>query len=186
MVEAKERGLGCTGCLFIMMAAPFVLMIAFSIIDMGLSYWSWRTLTASELVAEAKAYSVEMSDGRPVCLYAVVCDGRRAQLKLVDDLETFDLEAAKSRIWRRRFESYCEGYTANFAIEAVQTAPADRDEDWFERDRRLRDNRAVWSFYADRFLAVDGHALRAFSENDPEPCTAAKAISPDNGPSSDE
>lgn len=52
-----------------------------------------------------------------VCLYTVRCDSGSADLEIQTELTPDELVAIRNDIWRRRFDSYCEGRTANIGLE---------------------------------------------------------------------
>jgi hypothetical protein len=87
-------------------------------------------------------------------------------MELVKSVDDWDLEAAKSLTWARRFEGKCPGRTANFGLELISKKP----DDGVKLSKRKR---AVWSFFNDRFVPVQGrfHGPHAFSETAAEPCT---------------
>ena len=137
-------------------------------IDQGSRYLSWRNLSKEELVASANWYVDHRAPGNRFCLYAVTCENGRAQLTLVKDLNVWDLNAAKQRVWDRRFSGTCQGRTANFALQALPDG----------HDLWPGNKRAVWSFHNDRFVPRmtkwEGHA---FSEIEPEACSEPFVIS---------
>lgn len=136
--------------------------------DYGSRYASWAGLEKPKVVAAAQWYVRERAPGKKVCLYRVTCDKGRARLVLVKDLATWDFEATRQLVWDRKFGSGCPGYTANLALEVAPggTVPPQGME------------RAVWSFYLDRFRPWQTHEFSAFSEKSAEPCTPEYAIAP--------
>ncbi len=136
--------------------------------DYGSRYSSWAGLSKPELVDSARWYVRERAPGQKVCLYVVTCDKGRARLALVKDIEALDIEPARQLAWDRRFKNHCPGQTANFALAVAEGGP---EITWGSQ-------RAVWSFYLDRFTPRMGrfHGPYAFSERDAEPCTAQHAI----------
>lgn len=141
---------------------PALLFVGLGIWDQLSRYLSWRNLTKDEIAESANWYIENRTSGGRACLYAVVCENDRARLELVKDLERWDLDAAKSLVWDRKFGDRCPGRTANFALEMVQSGDGSLSGS----------DRAVWSFYNDRFVPIqrryDGSS---FSETDAEPCT---------------
>ena len=135
--------------------------------DYGSRYASWSGLDKPKVVAAAQWYVRERAPGQKVCLYRVICNKGRARLKLVKDLATWDVEATRQLVWDRKFGGGCPGFTANLALE-VAPGGAEPPPQGTER--------AVWSFYLDRFRPWQTHAFSAFSEKPAEPCTPEFAI----------
>jgi hypothetical protein len=69
-----------------------------------LKYLNFSALSKETLIRETEAYIRGVAGGdQMACLYVVACDGEHARLELVSDIAGWDLQAAKDRIWRRRF-----------------------------------------------------------------------------------
>ncbi|WDA42439.1 hypothetical protein [Erythrobacter sp. BLCC-B19] len=135
--------------------------------DYGSRYASWMGLDKAGVVAAAQWYVRERAPGQKVCLYVATCAKGRARLALVKDMAAWDVEATRQLAWDRRFSDACPGYTANLALEVAQGGP---------QSPPLGTERAVWSFYLDRFRPWQTHDFSAFSEKPTEPCTPEHAI----------
>ncbi|MFO6446556.1 hypothetical protein ACLBKU_05360 [Erythrobacter sp. NE805] len=160
---ARRLAIGCLGIVLLILAGG----IGYDYLS---RYLSWANLSKEELVASARWYVRERAPGQKVCLYAVTCERGRARLALVKDLRTWDLEAARQLTWDRRFGDACPGQTANFALAVAPGGP--------ELDPADGTDRAVWSFYLDRFAPYRTHSFAAFSEREPEACTRAHVVTP--------
>lgn len=131
---------------------------------------NWWLLSKSEIIDDAQAYRdrydypVEPRLGNAyACLYAVSCEGGRARLVPVTDIENWDFEATRSTIWNRRFSGTCPGRTANFGLHWIDASGADIP-DHLET--------AYWSFNNDRFVMRLGRFNSgAFSEEKWQRCT---------------
>jgi hypothetical protein len=150
--------------------ALFFLPLAIYNCDLPLRYASWKNLSKAELIEEADVYLKNYTNGGQACLYAVDCRSGRAELVLVKDLETWDIEKTKDIVWRRRFSSFCPGRTANFGLHVI---PAnEQDEPPVQSIETAR-----WSFYHDRFLPRYGRFQGgSFSEADWEKCSEPYAV----------
>lgn len=135
--------------------------------DYGSRYASWMGLDKEGVVAAAQWYVREWAPGQKVCLYVATCAKGRARLALVKDMAAWDVEATRQLAWDRRFNDSCPGYTANLALEVAEGGP---------QSPPLGTERAVWSFYLDRFRPWQTHDFSAFSEKPTEPCTPEHAI----------
>lgn len=139
----------------------------------ALKYLNFSALSKETLIRETEAYIRGVAGGdQMACLYVVACDGEHARLELVSDIAGWDLQAAKDRIWRRRFSNYCPGRTTNFGLHLIPRAgPAGRNE--IDRSAHAR-----WSFLGDGFIAqwtkFDGGG--SFTDQPWEQCTAERAI----------
>ena len=143
------------------------LPLAFMTYDYWSRYSSWSNLSKQELVDSANWYVRERAQGGRACLYAVVCGEKGARLELVKNLDELDMAKTKDIIWKRRFRVFCPGRTSNFALE-LEPGSA---------DTTLGRERAVWSFFNDRFVPVlTRFSNHAFSEIKPEPCSAEHVI----------
>jgi hypothetical protein len=132
---------------------------------------SIQTLSKEELVREARAHIDDRAGGHQMaCLYAVSCEGNRARLAVVSDLASWDLEATREDIWRRRFDGrYCPGRTANFGLHLSPAPGAD--------EQTYGTSHARWSFARDRFIPIGGRFQSgSFSEEPWERCTPENAI----------
>ena len=139
----------------------------------ALKFLNFWTLSKERLIDGAKAYiRVVAGDDQMACLYVVACDGEHARLELVSDIAGWNLQAAKDRIWRRRFSNYCPGRTTNFGLHLIpQAGPAGRQE----IDRRAH---ARWSFLDDGFIAQWSKfgGGGSFTDQPWEQCTPERAI----------
>lgn len=156
----------------------------------GSRYTSWRALSSEHVFDAAQQYvereyintkhyiskfqynnfeTDNVSNVTAVCVYAVTCDDDRARLALISDLDQFDFDALKRRIWARRFEGTCQGQTANLGLHVL------RSEDSVEQQYDF----AVWTFYGDGFIPrqVLGRFFfsGAFSERPWERCSLDRA-----------
>src|SRR5262250_3180067 len=133
-----------------LVAALAIAFVFFEPVDYALKYLHFSELSKERLIDQAKVYIRDRAGGdQMACLYVVACDGEHARLELVSDIAGWDLQAAKDRIWRRRFSisNYCPGRTTNFGLHLIpQAGPAGRQE----IDRRAH---ARWSFLDDGFIA---------------------------------
>jgi hypothetical protein len=166
MVRKLKSPFGVVGIVGIL-AGAFVFL---GPLDYLLRYIHFSTLTKSHLLKEAQTYIVERAGGdQMACVYEVSCDDEGASLQLISDVESWDIEAAKKEIWRRRFSKYCAGYTANFALELI---PAEGHKAEPESTALAR-----WSFLNDRFIPKLGRFQSgSFSDRPWELCTPGKAI----------
>ena len=132
----------------------------------GSRYVNWRSLDVQEVRSSAITYAaqhdLQLSN---MCLYEVRCDEDGAYLHMITELEDWDVDALRERIWERRFdESYCTGATANIAIEVY---PTDQPEV----------QRAVWWFGDNRFHQTStGFSFTAFSRRSWQACTPEHSI----------
>ncbi len=156
-----------------MLALAAVTLLAFFAMgpfDWAKRYSSWNNLSKAELVASANWYVKNRAPGNGACLYAVECKNGRATLKLVKSIDNWSIDVPKQIAWDRKFNSMCEGQTANFALELA----SDRLVGFGAYEDRRR---AVWSFYNDRFVPVRSRSDHsAFSEGVPEPCVSKYAV----------
>ena len=136
--------------------------------DQASRYLSWQNLSKEEIVASADWYIENRAPGERACLYAVVCEDGRARLDLIKDMEGWNIEATRELVWDRKFSGACPGGTANFALQMLPSDPPLRNG----RER------AIWSFYNDRFVPISGHfhGPHAFSEIAPEQCSEEYVI----------
>ena len=150
------------------LGAVVLVFIGAELHEQATRYLSWRDISKKQIVAAADWYIENRAPGERACLYAVVCEQGRARLELVEDLESWDLEATKELVWDRKFGGTCPGRTANFALEM---APSNLDTHWANK-------RAVWSFYNDRFIPsfTRFNGGSAFSEIKAQPCSQEFAI----------
>jgi hypothetical protein len=132
----------------------------------GSRYFNWRSLNVQEVRSSAITYAArhnfQLSN---MCLYEVRCDETGAYLHLVSDLENWDVNALRERVWRRRFnKTYCTGATANIAIEAYPYVLSES-------------RRAVWSFGDNGFHpTLSRFYSAAFSHRNAEACTPEHSI----------
>jgi hypothetical protein len=136
-------------------------------LDAIVRYWNFTTLTKAHVVEEARAYARERlsSPVTYICIYEVDCSGEAAVLRLVENIDTWDFEAAKTRIWDRRFNNTCSGRTSNFGLHIL--AGAD------EIDSKTH---ARWFFFGNRFYPKHTRfGGGAFSEEPWERCTSERA-----------
>jgi len=147
-----------------------VLVIFFGPFDQISRYLHFSTLTKERLTHEARVYiDRRAGGGQMACLYAVSCEGERARLVLIDDLETWDFASAKNTIWRRALGDSCSGRTTNFALHLI---PHEGHEARVESLSRAR-----WSFFNDRFIPIqDRFQSSSFSDETWEHCTAERAV----------
>jgi hypothetical protein len=144
-------------------------------LEYALKYLQFSALSKERLISQAEAYIRGVAGGdQMACLYVVACDGEHARLELVSDIAGWDLQAAKDRIWRRRFSisNYCPGRTTNFGLHLIpQAGPAGRQE----IDRRAH---ARWSFLDDGFIAQWSKfgGGGSFTDQPWEQCTPERAI----------
>jgi len=137
-------------------------------IDRFSRYQSWRGISHSRMPDAAQWYisnrAQYVSDVRAICFYALDCDDDHARLALVRNLDGYDFEALRERIWARRFGGTCQGYTANVGLHIL------RSQDSAEHSNF---DHAIWSFYHNRFIPVRGHRNigGAFSEEPYERCS---------------
>lgn len=148
---------GLAGLLFVF-AGPFEIIV---------KYWNFTTLTKAHVVQRAQAYVGSRVRGpvTHICIYEVDCSGDEATLKLVDNIDTWDFEAAKARIWRRRFSDACSGRTANFGLHILTNGE--------ELDSRTH---ARWVFLGNGFAPKSTRfGGGSFSEEPWERCTPERA-----------
>jgi len=136
----------------------------------ALSLLHFRQLSKQKVIAEANNYIERHSESRRIaCLYVVSCEGGRARLAIVPDVNGWDIGQTKARIWRRRFSDHCAGATANIGL---QLAPEPGGSDVGDSMDQAR-----WSFFNDRFVPLRSRASHgAFSEEPWERCTEARAV----------
>ena len=60
------------------------------------------------------------------CLYTLTCASGEARLEIQIELTPEELYFIKQQIWRRRFEDYCPGPTANIGLEHGVTGNLDK------------------------------------------------------------
>lgn len=140
-------------------------------LDLGLRYYHFSTLSKAELVDQDERYIQDRAGGHQVaCLYVVRCDGSRARLEMVRNLEAWDLEQTKATILHRRFDgSFCTGRTTNLALHLV---PIDGHEP--QMDAR---SHARWAFRLDRFIPLRGRFQSgAFTDQPWVQCTRDDAV----------
>ena len=151
-------------------ALGLLLLFAFAgPLDALTRYWNFSTLTKQELIAGVSNYArdrvIPPGYTGPICLYEVDCTGDRARLRLVENIDTWDFEAAKTRIWNRRFSDVCPGRTANFGLHLAG---------WGESDPLAL---ARWSFFNDRFIPQRSRFQSgAFSEEPWQRCPPEFAV----------
>lgn len=81
-------------------------------------YVSWLTLDVPTLNGQIDKHMRDVHDDVPfACLYTVACATGSALLEIRTSLTNEDLVRVKNEIWRRRFENYCAGRTANIGLE---------------------------------------------------------------------
>ncbi len=129
--------------------------------EYGNRYFNWRSLDVQDVRSSAISYAARHDFHLyNICLYEVRCDDQGAYLQLISELEGWDVNALRHRIWRRRFnKNYCSGATANIAIEVYPTdQPGTR--------------RAVWSFGDNGFHpSLSRFYSASFSHRSAEACT---------------
>ena len=138
--------------------------------DKATRYINWKTLTKDELVKGAQTY-IEKRIGvsASACLYVVDCSKGEARLRMVNDIPSWDLDADRDMIWKRRFTRTCQGRTTNIGISVIPEA----EQPALYKSTSL----AMWSFYNDRFIPTYGRFQSgSFSTNSYEQCTHEKAI----------
>lgn len=81
-------------------------------------YVSWLTLDVPSLNGHIDKHMREVHRDVPfACLYTVTCKSGGAAMEIQVELTPEELITAKREIWRRRFEDYCPGRTANIGLE---------------------------------------------------------------------
>src|SRR5215472_3811725 len=153
-------------------AALAIALVFFEPVDYTLKYLHFSKLSKERLIHEAKVYIRDRAGGNQMaCLYVVECDGEHARLELVSDIVGWDFQAAKDRIWRRRFSNYCPGRTTNFGLHLIPAGPAGRKE-------LDRISHARWSFLLDQFLPewTRFQGGGSFTDQPWEQCTPERAI----------
>jgi hypothetical protein len=142
----------------------------FGPLDYALKYLHFSALTKERLMQETHTYIRDRAGGdQMACLYVVQCDGDRARLELVQEIDSWDFDAAKNRIWRRRFSNYCTGRTTNLALHLI---PHEGHEPQIDALAHAR-----WSFFNDRFIPLRGRFQSgAFTDQPWERCTPEAAI----------
>lgn len=79
---------------------------------------SWLTLDVPTLNGFIDKHMREVHANVPfACLYTVTCSTGGAAMEIQVELTPEELVTAKREIWRRRFEDYCTGRTANIGLE---------------------------------------------------------------------
>lgn len=139
-------------------AGPFEIIV---------KYWNFATLTKGHVVARAQAYARDRISvpATHICIYEVDCSGEEAVLKLVETIDTWDFEAAKARIWQRRFNNVCSGRTANFGLHILTNGE--------EIDALTQ---ARWTFFGNGFTPKHTRfGGGSFSKEPWERCTPERA-----------
>ena len=132
-------------------------------------YLNWWSLTGDDVARDAARYIEDRFGGGSACIYEVRCDTGRAQLYIVEDLNSWDIEATKDVIWNRRFSDECPGRTANIGLHVLP----DRDLAWSE-GRTL----AIWTFGSNRFIPTRSrYSGGAFSEGEWQHCSLEHSTS---------
>lgn len=144
--------------------------------DYGSRYLSWKTFSKEEILRKIgeydHRYGVTNQTNRPTyaCLYVVECDEKGAKLRLVQDVEEWDIERTRSLIWERRFKGICQGRVTNLGLEFVSENP--------QASIPSYNKHARWIFYHDRFLQRHSRVQSgSFSQlRTWEPCLKEKAV----------
>jgi hypothetical protein len=154
---------------FALVTALAIAFVFFGSLEYPLKYLHFSALSKERLIHEAKAYIRDVAGGdQMACPYVVECDGEHARLELVSDIVGWDLQAAKDRIWRRRFSDYCPGRTTNFGLHLIPRAGRTEIE---------RRSHARWSFFDDGFRAQwSRFEGGSFTDQPWEQCTPERAI----------
>ena len=121
----------------------FVVLASIEVAGQFSKYLKFRNLTKDDVVAGLIEYSKNESRPDGACLYVVECSSGRARLRMIKDLELWDLEETKTLIWRRRFEDFCPGRTTNIGLELLES----ESESIADSSRLGR-----WSFGSGEFL----------------------------------
>jgi hypothetical protein len=147
-----------------------IAFVFFGPVDYAQRYLHFSALSKERLIQEAKVYIRDRAGGdQMACLYVVECDGENARLELVSDISGWDFQAAKDRIWRRRFSNYCPGRTTNFGLHLIPRAGHMPEMD--------DTSHARWSFFNDRFIPqASNFQSGSFSDQPWEQCTPERAI----------
>lgn len=131
-------------------------------------YLNFRSLTAGEVARDAARYIEEKFGGGSACIYEVRCDTGRAQLYVVEDLASWDIETTKEVIWNRRFSDECPGRTANIGLHVLP----DGDREWSDSTTL-----AIWTFGGNRFIPrMSRFSGGAFSEGDWQRCSTEHSM----------
>ena len=131
-------------------------------------YLNWSSLTADEVVQDAARYAEEKFGGGSACIYEVRCKTGRAQLYVVEDIDTWDIEATKDIAWKRRFSDQCPGRTANIGLHVLPSS----DGPWTDSTML-----AFWLFETDRFIPTMSRFYGgAFSEGNWQRCSPEHSI----------
>ena len=156
-------------------AALAIAFVFFEPVDYALKYLHFSELSKERLIDQAKVYIRDRAGGdQMACLYVVECDGEHARLELVSDIVGWDFQAAKDRIWRRRFSNYCPGRTTNFGLNLIPRAGISHAP-WASFNAAIA--HARWSFVNDRFIPERGRFQSgSFSDQPWESCTPDRAI----------
>lgn len=136
-------------------------------LDVIVRYLNFTTLTKAHVVGQVHVYVHKhiSSPVKYICVYEVDCSSEAAVLKLVDNIDTWDFEAAKTRIWDRRLKDTCSGHTANFGLHILTSAD--------ELESRAH---ARWSFFGNGFAPKHTRfGGGAFSEEPWQRCTPERA-----------
>ena len=162
--ESVKRVFGWRTWLVLLLLALFTFA---GPLDVIVRYWNFTTLTKTHVVEQARAYASNRvpSPATHICIYEVDCSGETAVLKLVENIDTWDFEGAKTRIWERRFNNSCSGRTTNLGLHILA------NEDEIDSLAHAR-----WSFFGNTFSPRHTRfGGGAFSEEPWERCTPDRA-----------
>lgn len=158
---------------FLLGAAAFIALLVFAIniSDLVKRYRSWQALSPTHITETTQWYlenrAPQSSDIIAVCVYAVDCSGDWARLALIRDLDQYDFDALRDRIWARRFDGVCTGRTANLGLSLLSSSDDNTNRGHYD---------AVWSFYHNRFISrFNAWRFPAFSLEPWERCTIENA-----------
>lgn len=103
------------------------------------------------------------------CLYVVSCEQEKATLALVNNRDTWDLDATKIAIWQRKTTETCTGRTTNIGIQVI----SEGGELTLKNSYVL----ALWSFETSDFYPQNSRfSGGAFSDMPWEECTLDTAL----------
>lgn len=134
-------------------------------------YISWRALSPT-LISESSQWYMEnrandVDDIIAICVYALDCAENSARLTIVPDPDQYDFETLRQLIWARRFNGTCIGQSANLGLHLLRSSLSDGNPG---------SDRAIWSFYLNRFIPKSGNwSGGAFSEEPWERCSMERA-----------
>lgn len=142
----------------------------FFIHDNVAAYINWKTLTKREVIRAAETFIEQRNIKESVCLYVVECIDDKAHLRMIKDIDVWDIEATKQTIWKRKFDGTCTGRTANIAIDYA----TDNHQRFFSGES---DNSGIWSFSTNGFYSRRSRFYGgSFSEYPFELCTDERYV----------